>query len=192
MTIVKAAIIPIHMKIIRSDCQCKYNQQYCRTKLWDAWETDKGKTKCYNMITYETIIMSRSNKTSEWRKNLSPEKRSLMMKWARESASKQFQPFEQLRIELAKAKNEKWLDKIDKTRKKECRNRLLKGRLCEETKEFGGFWLKEEQIDAKLAEMKTDSEKRAALKCQLHFRQKVISVCPSHNRKLFSYQKKVI
>ena len=30
-----------------------------------------------NMITYETIIMNRINKTSEWRKNLSPEKRSL-------------------------------------------------------------------------------------------------------------------
>ena len=42
-----------------------------------------------NMITYEAIIMNRSNKTSEWRKNVSPEKRSLMMKWARESASKQ-------------------------------------------------------------------------------------------------------
>ena len=41
------------------------------------------------MVTYEAIIMNRSNKTSEWRKNVSPEKRSLMMKWARESESKQ-------------------------------------------------------------------------------------------------------
>ena len=42
-----------------------------------------------SMIIYEAIIMNRSNKISEWRKNLSPEKRSLMMKWARESATKQ-------------------------------------------------------------------------------------------------------
>ena len=35
---------------------------------------------------------------------------------------------------------------------------------------YGGFWLMEEQIEAKLAEVKTDSEKRAALKCQLQFR----------------------
>ena len=62
-----------------------------------------------NMITYEAIIMNRSNKTSEWRKNLSPEKRSLMMKWARESESKQYQLFKQHRIELRKAKNEKRL-----------------------------------------------------------------------------------
>ena len=40
-----------------------------------------------SMIIYEAIIMNRSNKISEWRKNLSPEKRSLMMKWAIESAS---------------------------------------------------------------------------------------------------------
>ena len=52
------------------------------------------------------------------------------------------------------------------------------------------MWLKEEQIDAKLAEMRTDSEKRAALKCQLQFRQKVISMCPSNDRKLFFLSEK--
>ena len=70
------------------------------------------------MITYEVIIMNRSNKTSEWRKNLSPEKRSLMMKWARESASKQYQRFKQHRIELRKAKNEKRLVRQRKLEKK--------------------------------------------------------------------------
>ena len=36
-----------------------------------------------NIITYEAIIMNRTKKTSEWRKNLSPEKRSLMKKYSR-------------------------------------------------------------------------------------------------------------
>ena len=45
------------------------------------------------MITYESIIMNRTNKTPEWQKKLTPEKRSLMMKWGRESASKQYQDF---------------------------------------------------------------------------------------------------
>ena len=85
-----------------------------------------------SMIKYEAIIMNRSNKTSEWRKNLSPEKRSLMMKWAREYASKQYQLFKQRRIESRKAKNEKRLDKIEEARKKECRNRLIKERLWAE------------------------------------------------------------
>ena len=42
-----------------------------------------------NMITYEAKIMNKSDKTSEWSKNLSLEKRSLMMKWARESSATQ-------------------------------------------------------------------------------------------------------
>ena len=124
--------------------------------------------------------MNRSNKTSEWKKSLSPEKRSLIMKQARESASKHQQLFKPRRIELRKAKNEKRLDKIEEARKKECRNRLIKERLCAGISQYGGFWLMEEQIDAKLAEMRTYSERRAALKCQLQFRQKVISMCPSN------------
>ena len=43
----------------------------------------------------------------------------------------------------------------------------------------------EEQNEAKLAEVETASEKRAALTCQLQFRQKVISICPRDNKKLF-------
>ena len=119
-----------------------------------------------NIIKYEAINMNRRNKTSEWRKTLSPEKRSLMMKWARQYASKQYQLFKQRRTESRKAKNEKRLDKIEEARRKECRNRLIKERLCAEISQYGRFWLKEEQIDAKLPEMRTDSEKRAALKCQ--------------------------
>ena len=71
-----------------------------------------------NMITYESIIMNRNNKTPEWQKKLTPEKRSLMMKCARESVSKQYQDFKQRRTEIRKAKNEKWLDKIEEVRKK--------------------------------------------------------------------------
>ena len=40
--------------------------------------------------TRSIVIMNRTNKTPEWRKKLTPEKRSLVMKWARESVSKQF------------------------------------------------------------------------------------------------------
>ena len=49
----------------------------------------------------------------------------------------------------------------------------------------------EEQIEAKLAKKETDSEKRAGLKCQLQFRQKVISMCPSDDKKLFYLSEKV-
>ena len=66
----------------------------------------------------------------------------------------------------------------------------MKERLCAEISKYGGFWLMEEQIEAKLAEVKTDSEKRAALKCQLQFRQKVISMFSSDDKKLFYLSEK--
>ena len=108
-----------------------------------------------------------------------------MMKWARESISKQYQDLKQRRMEIRKEKNEKRLDKIEEARKKKSRTRLMKEKLCAEISKYGGLWLTEEQIETKLAEMETDSEKRVTLKCQLQFRQKVISMCPSDDKKLF-------
>ena len=75
--------------------------------------------------------------------------------------------------------------KIEESRKKESRTRLKEQKLCAEISKCGGLWLMEEQIEAKLAKKETDSEKRAGLKCQLQFRQKVISMCPSDDKKLF-------
>ena len=49
-----------------------------------------------------------------------------MMKWARESVTKQYQDFKQRRMEIKKAKNEKQLNKIEEARKKESRTRLMK------------------------------------------------------------------
>ena len=112
------------------------------------------------------------------------------MKWARESVSKQYQDFKQRRMEIRKAKNEKRLDKIEEARKKESRTRLMKEKLCAEISKYDGLWLTEEQIEAKLAEVETDSEKRAVLKCQLQFRQKVISMFPSDDKKLFYLSEK--
>ena len=88
-----------------------------------------------------------------------------MTKWARESVSKQYQDFKQLRTEIKKAKNEKRLDKIEDARKKESRTRLIKEKLCGEISKYDGLWLAEEQIEKILAEIETDSEKCAALKC---------------------------
>ena len=56
-------------------------------------------------------------------KKLTPEKKSLMMKWARESFSKQYQDLKQRRIEIRKAKNEKQLDKNRRITKEEIENK---------------------------------------------------------------------
>ena len=92
---------------------------------------------------------------------------------------------------IRKAKNEKRLDKIEEARKKELRTRLMKEKLCAEINKYGGLWLTEEQIETKLSEMENDSEKCATLKCQLQFREKVISICSSDDKKRFFVSEKV-
>ena len=51
------------------------------------------------------------------------------------------------------------------------------------------MWLKDEQIDAKLAEMGTDYKNRAALKCHLKFRQKSFEYVQVMTGSFFSFQK---
>ena len=63
--------------------------------MFDRFIREKTNT---NVITYKLIIMNRTNKSSEWQKKLTPEKRSLMIKWERELVSKQCQDFKQLKI----------------------------------------------------------------------------------------------
>ena len=93
-----------------------------------------------------------------------------MMKLVRESVSKQYQELKQQKMKKRKGKNEKPLDKTEEARKKESRTRLMNEKLCAEISMYGGLWLTEEQIETILAVMETDSEKRAALECQLQFR----------------------
>ena len=62
-----------------------------------------------------------------------------MTKWARGSVSKQYQDFKQWRMEIRKAKNEKWLDKIEEAGKNESRTRLMKEKLCAEISKHGGL-----------------------------------------------------
>ena len=66
----------------------------------------------------------------------------------------------------------------------------MKEKLCAEISKSDGLWLTEEHIETKLLETETDSEKRAALKFQLQFRQKVISMCPSDDKKPFFFLKR--
>ena len=62
--------------------------------------------------------MSKNNKTSEWKNNLTPEKPALMMKWARESTAKQYHDFKMRRSEIRKL-NENILKKIEEAKNKD-------------------------------------------------------------------------
>ena len=69
--------------------------------------------------------MSRSNKTSEWKKKLAPQKRALIIKWVCESTAKQYDDFIR-RSEIRKLKNQNRLKKIEETKSKEARELLVK------------------------------------------------------------------
>ena len=92
---------------------------------------------------------------------------------------------------IRKAKNEKRLDKIEEARKKELRTRLMKEKLCAEINKYGGLWLTEEQIETKLLEMETDSEKYATLKCQLHLGKMLFLCVQVMTKNVFSFLKRV-
>ena len=143
-----------------------------------------------NMITYEAIIMVRTNKTSEWRDKLTPERRRKLMRWARESTNRQYEDFRARRAEVRRKRNEKRLDKLEEKRKRESRIRLIKEELCSSIQKFGGLWLTVEQIDSELASYTSNVKKQEALKCQIQFRQKVLLSSPSVNKKLFFLSEK--
>jgi len=102
-----------------------------------------------NMITYESIIMNATNKTSVWKDSLSAEKSQSVMKWERES----------VRSQVWRLKDE------NKTRSE----------VSSKISEIGGLWLEEDQVEVKLNGLGSEKEKIDALKCQLQFRQKILS-----------------
>ena len=57
----------------------------------------------------------------------------------------------------------------------------MKRKFCAEIRKYDGLWLMQEQIEAKLAVMKTDS---------IQFRQKLVSICPSDYKKTFFLSEK--
>jgi len=145
-----------------------------------------------NMITYESIIMNATNKTSLWRDSLTAEKRSKIMNWARESVRSQYDAFVSRRSEVWRLKDEKRLGKLEAKKKREVKCLQEKERLCVKISEIGGLWLEEDQVEEKLNLLSSEKEKRDALKCQLQFRQKILSGVSVLDKKLFHFSEKGI
>ena len=69
---------------------------------------------------------------------------------------------------------------------------MIKERLCAEISQYGGLWLKAEQIDAKLEKMRADSEKRATPSVSYNSSKKSFQCVQVMTGSFFSYQKKVM
>ena len=142
-----------------------------------------------NQITYEAIIMSQTNKMSEWRDNLSSDKRAKLMKWARESSQKQYIDFKQRRAEVRKKQNENRLNKIELKKNRELKALLVKQNLVVAVGKFGGLWLSVNDVDKNISILSTEAKKREALKVQFQFRQKILPSL-SIDKKLFHLSEK--
>ena len=79
-----------------------------------------------NHIVLAAIIMTQTNNMSEWRYNLGLEKRSCLMRWAQKSTQKQYEDFNNCRIDIRKKQNEKRLDKLEGKKRAALKVRLLK------------------------------------------------------------------
>ena len=133
----------------------------------------KLKPKALDII-YEGMIMFTRNNTSKWRDSLSKEELTKAMKFARESKSKQKQLYYQRKIAIHQTRAEKLQSSIEEKRKKELAQSAEKEKLTHQIEEIGDLWSSEKVAKEKLSSFKTEKEKRAALKTQLIFRQKVL------------------
>ena len=127
-----------------------------------------------NDITYEAIIMCRSNKMSSWRDRLSEFDKELWMNWVRKCKKEHYKMFIERRAEIRKLLNEKRLASIEARKQKEIRMAKVREDLVKEIQDYGGLWNDSMSIDANLANQKGEKGKIAALKCQLKFRHKVL------------------
>ena len=135
------------------------------------------------------MIMFTRNNTSKWRDSLSKEELTKSMKFARESKSKQKQLYYQRKIAIHQTRAEKLQSSIDEKRKKELAQSAEKEKLTHQIEEIGDLWSSEKVAKEKLSSFKTEKEKRAALKTQLIFRQKVLGTNCDKNTCLRRYQK---
>ena len=125
-------------------------------------------------IVYEGIIMFNRNKTREWRNNLSTEQLAYVMAKARLSKTVQKKQFFDRKKIIHEKRAAKFKNAVEEKERK-AKDAATKERLVGQISEFGGLW-DELSVHKNLKVMKSEKEKRLALKIQLNFRNKVLGV----------------
>ena len=140
-----------------------------------------------NEITYESVIMCKSNRMSQWRDSLSNSQKDYWMNWVKKSRKKHYKQFIERRKVIRKLRNDKRLSKLENKKRKEIRIRQAKVDLCSKIESFGGLWKTVQDIDFHFEKIKNEKEKISALKCQLQFRQKVLLESNNVDSSLFKF-----
>lgn len=129
------------------------------------------------MLALEAHILFSNNRTSEWLEAKSPEQRSKLFDEARKNAPLHRQKY---RHYLSTIEKERIKMQQQKQMEREASARKLveaKEKITSELLEYG-LWVSAEQVLSSLIAMKTETQKRAALKAQLRFRKTVLQQQP--------------
>ena len=124
-------------------------------------------------VALEGMIMFSNNKTGAWLQSRTEAERGVLLKLARQAAPdlrSEFKKRRQAILDYRTAELKRKEDDIVKKREKELRR---KEKLTEEVSKYG-LWISPDQVATSLVQLRTVSEKRAALRAQLLFRKYVL------------------
>lgn len=125
------------------------------------------------MLALEAHILFTNNRTSEWLQGKSSQERAKLFAEARKNAPQHREKYRQLISSLEK---ERIAIQRKKQQEKEASARKLVEMKEKITSELLGYglWVSSEQVQSNLSAMKTETQKRTALKAQLRFRKTVL------------------
>ena len=127
-----------------------------------------------NDITYEAIIMCRTNKMSAWRNRLNDVDKDKLMNWVRKSKKEHYMMFIDRRKKIQQIRNQRRIDTVEGKRQKEINAAQERSDLSQKIQKMGGLWENDQQIDIELSKSPREKMKVDLLKTQLKYRQKVL------------------
>lgn len=140
-------------------------------------------------LASEAYIMFTANKTGEWLKSKTEIERKEMIATAQKDMVNFKCTFQKRKAEIARKRKQALADAFEKAKKKE-ENRMQKLENYTSDIVYYQLWQSVDQVDLKLSDIPSITEKKRALKCQLNFRQHVLKQKPE-NPKVFLFSKSV-
>ena len=135
-------------------------------------------------MVYEGILLFTKNNTRQWRDNLTPEKRILLLQLARDSKKCQRALYIERKAAIRKKREEKLAMAREEKERKILKERLMKEELMQKVENLGGLWKTASVVDEKLEEVGGEKEQKVALRAQLLFR-KIVLGAPHLDKALF-------
>lgn len=139
-------------------------------------------------LALEAHILFTNNKTSRWLETKSSEERQQLLVEARRNAPKHRQKYRQHISELEEERRKLQIQKQKEKEESERKLIELKEKITSELTNYG-LWVSSIQVDSNLRALKSETQKRKALKAQLRFRKKVLQQQHPDNS-IFSFSSK--